>query len=73
METRSLDGQSSATLNRRRWMTSCASALPNRQRTFYAHASKDAKKKFFPKWLGYQIAGLIILSLIGWVIVKLNL
>ncbi|GHN20514.1 cation transporter [Lactobacillus delbrueckii] len=42
-------------------------------RTFYAHASKDAKKKFFPKWLGYQIAGLIILSLIGWVIVKLNL
>lgn len=42
-------------------------------RTFYAHASKNAKKKFFPKWLGYQIAGLIILSLIGWVIVKLNL
>lgn len=42
-------------------------------KTFYAHASKEAKKKFFPKWLGYQIAGVIILSLIGWVIVKLEL
>lgn len=42
-------------------------------KTFYAHASKEAKKKFFPKWLGYQIAGLIILSLIGWIIVKFEL
>lgn len=42
-------------------------------KTFYAHASKEAKKKFFPKWLGYQIAGVIILSLIGWVIVKFEL
>ena len=42
-------------------------------KTFYAHASKEAKKKFFPKWLGYQIAGVIILSLIGWFIVKFEL
>lgn len=42
-------------------------------KTFYAHASKEAKKKFFSKWLGYQIAGVIILSLIGWVIVKFEL
>ena len=42
-------------------------------KTFYAHASKEAKKKFFSKWLGYQIAGVIILSLIGWVIVKFEM
>ena len=42
-------------------------------KTLYAHASKEAKKKFFSKWLGYQIAGVIILSLIGWVIVKFEL
>lgn len=42
-------------------------------KTFYAHASKEAKKKFFPKWLCYQIAGVIVLSLIGWVIVKFEL
>lgn len=42
-------------------------------RTFYAHASKDQKQKFFPKWFTYQMIGLVILSAIGWVIVKLAL
>ena len=42
-------------------------------RTFYAHASKDQKQKFFSKWFTYQMIGLVILSAIGWVIVKLAL
>lgn len=39
-------------------------------RTFYSNASKSAKKKFFPRWLGYQIIGLIVLSILGWLIIE---
>lgn len=39
-------------------------------RTFYSNASKAAKKKFFPRWLSYQIIGLIVLSILGWLIIE---